>query len=261
MSMLRENDDMVAKLEAAILFEDTDVLIINKPSGVLVHNTGSDHDSYTVADWLAERELAVYDVGESQRDPRTGALLRRGGVVHRLDKETSGVLVLVKNQAAYDHCKRQFHDRLTEKEYRAIVYGTLSRPFGTIDRPIGRSAKDWRRRSAEPGAKGTLRDAVTHWEAVGHGSYHGETFSYVKLIPKTGRTHQLRVHLKAIDRPIVCDELYAGTRVDTSNNLNLQRLALHAHSLTLQLPSGESRRFVAPLPLDLTKAVDHIAEG
>jgi 23S rRNA-/tRNA-specific pseudouridylate synthase len=101
---------------------------------------------------------------------------------------------------------------------------------------------------------------VTDYERIGVGEYDGESFSYLKLIPKTGRTHQLRVHLKAIDRPIVADTLYAPTFVERSNNLGLERLALHAHVLELILPSGESERFVAPVPQAFEEAAERIAE-
>jgi 23S rRNA-/tRNA-specific pseudouridylate synthase len=132
--------------------------------------------------------------------------------------------------------------------------------WGTIDRPIGRSAKDFRLRSAQKGAKGLLRPAITDYERIGVGEYEGESFSYLKLIPKTGRTHQLRVHLKAIDRPIVGDALYAPTFVARSTNLGLDRLALHAHVLELALPQGEVERFVAPVPQPFEEAAERIAE-
>ena len=242
--------------EPTVLYEDADVLVINKPSGLAVHGRGAD-PAGTVVAWLLGRAPEARGVGEP-RIGSDGQELERSGIVHRLDRETSGVMILAKNQSAFDHLKAQFKARLVKKLYRAIVYGRMNESWGTIDRPIGRSAKDWRRRSAERGAKGTLRDAVTHWECCGVGECDGEAFSYVKLRPETGRMHQLRVHLKAIDRPIVGDVLYAGKRTEQSNNLGLTRLALHAHELELLLPRGERERFVAPLPEELIVAVDQI---
>jgi len=241
-----------------ILYENDAVVVINKPAGVFVHEDGSNAGE-TVADWLLGRVPAAAGVGEPGK-AKDGTPLERSGIVHRLDADTSGVLILAKTQDAYEHLKKQFHDRLVKKEYRAFVYGHMRDRWGTIDRPIGRSAQDHRRRSAERGAKGTLRDAITDWECVGMGEYEGEPFSYVKLKPKTGRTHQLRVHLKAIGRPIVGDALYAGKKFEVSNNLELERLALHAHILNLELPSGEEQRFIAPVPLSFEEAADRIVE-
>ena len=227
--MNSENDAAARNEEPTIVYECDDVLVINKPYGWLVFAPN-------------------------------GAELDRSGVVHRLDRETSGVLILAKNQAAHQFLKQQFKDRTVHKEYRAFVYGRLNDRWGTINRPIGRSVKDSRRRSAERGAKGVLREAITDFERIGMGEYLEEPFSYVKLLPKTGRTHQLRAHLRAIDRPIVQDSLYAEHKIEKSNNLELERLALHAHILELVLPSSSTERFIAPVPLDFERAAERIAE-
>lgn len=241
-----------------ILFENDDCVVINKPSGPMVHEDGHS-PTETVVDWFLTMYPNAKGVGEPGRSLQ-GKELERSGVVHRLDRETSGVLVMAKTQAAFLHLKAQFHDRLTKKEYRAFVYGPVREPWGTIDRPIGRSAKDFRLRSAEHGAKGTLRDAVTDWELIGTGRYKDEHFSYVKLFPKSGRTHQIRVHLKAIGKPVVGDALYAAHLIENSNNLDFDRLALHAYFLEIELPSGETKRFIAPLPQIFEEAIEKIAE-
>jgi 23S rRNA pseudouridine1911/1915/1917 synthase len=256
--MKSENEGAERSDAPTILYEDTEVVVINKPYGWLVHEDGS-NDGPTVVEWLVSRVPEAEGVGEPGYSPK-GAELDRSGVVHRLDRETSGVLILAKTQAAHQQLKQQFKDRLVYKEYRAFVYGRLNDRWGTINRPIGRSAKDHRRRSAERGAKGVLREAVTDFERIGVGEYEDEAFSYVKLIPKTGRTHQLRVHLRAIDRPIVGDGLYAEHKLNKSNNLQLNRMALHAYVLELDLPNGSRERFIAPVPLDFEKAVERIAE-
>ncbi|MDC1205368.1 RluA family pseudouridine synthase [Candidatus Pacebacteria bacterium] len=245
-------------MEIKILFEDDDVVVVNKPYGIMVHEDGHTKDE-TIVDWFLSHAPQARGVGESQTSPQ-GEVLERSGVVHRLDAETTGVLVLAKTKESYEHLKKQFHDRLTKKEYRAFVYGHMREKWGTIDRPIGRSAKDFRLKSAQRGAKGTLREAETNWELVGKGEYEGEPFSYMKLMPKTGRTHQIRVHMKSVDRPIVCDTLYAGSKCETSNNLGLNRLALHAHTLELILPNGELQRFIAPLPQEFEDAAERIAQ-
>lgn len=239
-----------------ILFENDDVCVINKPVGVMVHEDGHS-EGETIVDWFLQYAPEAQGVGEPGKSPK-GKTLERSGVVHRLDAETSGVLILAKTQIAFEHLKRQFHDRLAHKEYRAFIYGPVREPWGTIDRPIGRSAKDFRMRSAQHGAKGELRDAITEWQCIGTGQYKGEHFSYMKLRPKTGRTHQIRVHLLAIGKPIVCDALYAQHQTETSNNLDFNRMALHAHVLEITLPDGEEQRFIAPLPQIFEEAAEKI---
>ena len=241
-----------------ILFENDDVVVINKPAGVMVHPDGF-HKEQTIVDWFLEKYPDTKGVGEPQQT-NDGEEMERSGVVHRLDKDTSGVLILAKNQDSYEHLKMQFHDRLTKKEYRAFVYGAIREKWGMIDRPIGRSAKNFRMRSAQRGARGTMREAQTEWELIRQGQYKNEDFSYIKLMPKTGRTHQIRVHLRAIERPVVGDVLYSSHVFQGSNNLGLDRMALHAHILEIVLPNGECERFIAPVPKAFDDASERIAE-
>jgi 23S rRNA pseudouridine1911/1915/1917 synthase len=244
-------------MEPTVLYESDDVLVIDKPVGLLVHADGKT-DAATVVDWFLARCPDAQGVGEQAND-QAGNELDRSGIVHRLDRETSGVMILAKNQKAYEHLKYQFHERLVLKEYRALVYGRINDRWGTINRPIGRSVKDYRRRSAERGAKGVLREAITDFERIGMGEFNDEPFSYIKLFPKTGRTHQLRAHLRAIDRPIVGDTLYAAHLQERSNHLDLDRLALHAHVLEIMLPDKQTERFIAPVPLSIEQAAERIA--
>lgn len=256
--MESENDEKVYKIKPVIIYEDDNVIVINKPYGWLTHADGHSNEP-TVVEWLLSHAPEARGVGETGYSPK-GVELDRSGVVHRLDRETSGVLILAKNQTTHQFLKQQFKNHTVYKEYRALVYGRLNDRWGTINRAIGRSAADRRRRSAERGAKGVLREAVTDFERIGVGEYEGEPFSYVKLMPKTGRTHQLRAHLRAIDRPIVGDTLYGEHRVDKSNNIGLGRLALHAHILELVLLGGQIERFIAPIPQEMEEAAERIAE-
>ena len=242
--------------EPKIIFADDDVLVVDKPAGLLVHSASADPTG-TLVEWFLTKVPEARSVGEPQLN-QAGEALERSGVVHRLDIETSGVLIMAKTQAAFAFLKDQFLERTVKKEYRAIVYGHCQESWGTIDRPIGRSATNWRRRSAERGAKGQLREAKTDWELIGQGEYQNNRFAYLKLLPHTGRTHQLRVHLKAIGHPIVSDELYAGKKLLEHNRLGLGRLALHAYRLELQLPSGSRQQFQADLPPDLLRATEKI---
>ena len=244
-------------MEPTVLHESDDVIVIDKPVGLLVHADGKT-DALTVVDWFLARCPESQGVGEQAND-QAGNELDRSGIVHRLDRETSGVMILAKTQKAYEHLKYQFQERLVLKEYRALVYGRINDRWGTINRPIGRSVKDYRRRSAERGAKGVLREAITDFERVGMGEFNDEPFTYVKLFPKTGRTHQLRTHLRAIDRPIVGDKLYAAHLAERSNHLGLDRLALHAHILEIMLPNKQTERFIAPVPQSMEQAAERIA--
>lgn len=239
--------------DITVLYEDDSVIVVNKPSGIKVHEDGRTEGD-TVVDWLLARTPSVVGVGEPGKGP-DGALLERGGVVHRLDRDTSGALLLVKHQDAFVHMKAQFHDRLVKKEYRAFVYGTMKEKWGTINKPIGRSVTHFKLRSAERGARGLLRDAVTEWELIGQSKTH----AYLRLFPKTGRMHQLRVHLKSVSRPIVHDTYYAPESLTTSGDLGFTRLALHAYSLTCTLPNGEKKTFIAPIPLDFEHAETALA--
>ncbi len=253
--METENGDAArdAAYHITVLYEDDDVVVVNKPAGIMVHGDGRGN-APTVVDWLLVHSPEARGVGEPGL-AQDGAPLERSGVVHRLDTDTSGVLILAKHQSAFEHLKQQFHDHLVRKEYRAFVYGTMKENWGTVDRPIGRSTKDFRLRSAQRGARGTLRPAVTDWELIGQSNTH----AYLKLFPKTGRTHQIRVHMKAIGRPIVCDALYAPESLRYGDNLGLARLGLHAYMLKVILPSGEEKTFIAPFPTDFETASTSLA--
>ena len=188
-----------------IIYEDAYVVAINKPSGVMTHGDGRSKEA-TVSDWFAAAYPESAGVGETQRLP-DGTELARPGVVHRLDRETSGVLILAKTPEAHAHFKAAFQNREAKKTYLAYTYGVPKDRKGTIDFDIGRSRKDFRLRSAQPKAKGTLRDALTKYEVVGEDATGKHAF--VKVMPETGRTHQIRVHLKAIHHPVVGDSLAA----------------------------------------------------
>jgi len=230
----------------SILFEDENLLAIDKPAGLLVHD-GESGKEKTVASWF----LLAYPEAKGVGDAEDSA---RSGVVHRLDKDTSGVMLLAKNQETFLYLKRLFQDRKIKKEYRAFVYGKLKQDFGTIDRAIGRSPRDFRRWLAHPRARGKKRDAITEYEVLKRGG----DFSYLRVLPQTGRTHQIRVHFKAINHPIVCDSLYAENMPPA---LGFARLALHSHKVSFSLPrEGGAIIIEAPLPADFKVAEEAIAK-
>ncbi|HUQ30393.1 MAG TPA: RluA family pseudouridine synthase [Candidatus Paceibacterota bacterium] len=233
-------------MDLPILYEDADMVVIHKPVGVMTHPDGRTN-AKTVSDWFAATYPDAKEVGEAQR-LADGTELVRPGVVHRLDADTSGALVLAKNQAAYTFLKNAFQKRDIKKIYLAFVYGVPKEKMGVIDFDIGRSRKDFRLRSAQPKAKGILRDAITRYQVLSDIGTH----ALLKAYPETGRTHQIRVHLKAIHHPIVCDKLYAPNRVC---DLRFDRLGLHAYEIDLPLPAGERVTVVAPPPPDLMAAI------
>lgn len=232
-----------------IIYEDKSVFVIDKPAGFVVHADGKNKEE-TLTDWILNAYPNMRDIGE----PLTlssGEVIPRPGIVHRIDRETSGVLIVAKTKESFAFLKEQFQNRTALKEYRAFVYGVMKNDSGTIDRPIGRSSKDFRLRSAQRGARGTVRDAITEYEVLKRGS----STTYISVMPKTGRTHQIRAHFKAINHPIICDKLYAPKR---PCELGFTRLALHAFCLALAIPDKENMRFEAPLPYDFEEALKRL---
>lgn len=227
-----------------ILYEDDHILMVNKPAGLVVHSDGKT-DEETLVDWVLTQYPEMRHVGEPMQ--RDGILIERPGVVHRLDRETSGVMVLAKDQETFLFLKNQFQNREISKTYQAVLWGNIKNDTGTIDAPIGRSGKDFRQWSAMRGARGNLREAITDYKVLARFEEGGEKFVFVEAYPKTGRTHQLRVHFKYLGNPIICDGLYASSRPHV---LGFDRLALHARSLTLHLPGGVQKTFEAPYPDD-----------
>ncbi|MEI6022355.1 MAG: RluA family pseudouridine synthase [bacterium] len=232
------------------LFEDENYIVLNKPAGIMVHGDGKTNER-TLVNFVLEKCPEIQGVGDPARLGDTP--IERSGVVHRLDQETSGAIIFAKNQDAFLFLKKQFQDRLVQKEYHAFVWGHFKELSGYVDEPIGRNKGDFRRWTAGRGIRGEVREAYTRWEVVQ--SFEDtamQKFSFLKLYPKTGRTHQLRVHMKYLQRPIVSDHLYAPSFPDA---LGFTRVALHARKVTFMTISGESMTIEAPYPADFTYAL------
>lgn len=218
--------DKIPEIDLPVLYEDTDCLVIDKPIGVLTHSKGAFNPEATVATFARGR---VKDLdGE------------RAGIVHRLDRATSGVMIIAKNPAALAWLQKQFSQRKVKKTYVAVVNGIPEPKEAIIDMPIERNPK--KPQTFRVGANG--KPASTHYIVERSGS----SYSLIKLAPTTGRTHQLRVHLKKLGFPIVGDALYDGETAD--------RLYLHALSLELTLPNKERKVFESPLPKSFTSLVE-----
>ncbi len=247
-----------ATMEPSVLYEDDDVVAVNKPAGLVVHADGRTNER-TLVDWLLTRYPSLAGVGESIH-LTSGGIIERPGIVHRIDRETSGVLIVAKNEDSFLNLKRQFQLRQIEKTYVAFLYGTLKESQGIVDTPIGRSKRDFRRFAVGESAKGTLREAETRYRVL----YSNGGYSYVEAYPKTGRTHQLRVHFSSIGHPIVGDRLYAPKSFlerdlprggALRGGLGFERLALHARSLSFVRPEGGRITIEAALPGDFEKAL------
>ena len=246
-----------------ILYEDNDCLVIDKPAGLMVHSDGRAKGPF-LTDWIVEHFPDTINVG----DPMTatdGTPVNRAGIVHRLDRETSGVLIIAKTKEGHANLKKQFQDRLVTKKYLTFVWGEVKEEFGTINRPIGRSSTDFRRYSAQRGAKGNMREAETYWTKIAdvkwkdknlknideNNNEKEDKFSFIEVEPKTGRTHQIRVHFNAVNHPVVGDTLYAPKRPMA---LGFLRLALHSRSVEFKTLVGKTIKIEAPLPDDFAFA-------
>ena len=226
-------------MEIKILYEDKDILAIDKPSGISVHPDGKNNDE-TISDWAVKNYPELENVGEPLGE------VKRPGIVHRLDKETSGVLLLAKNQQAHQFLKSQFQNHEIKKVYYAIVSGWLKNDTGIVDEPIGRSPVDFRRRLSGRGARGEMRDAVTEYRVLKRFEVEENKYSFLEVMPKTGRTHQIRVHMKFLNTPVVCDKLYAPKNVCPKE---LDRLALHAKYIEFKDMKGELIKVESPNPV------------
>ena len=181
--------------------------------------------------------------------PSTGEKIKRWGIVHRIDRETSGIVLIAKNQETYDFLKKQFLDREIEKAYHAIVYGDVRYDEGIINLPIGRNKSDFRKRATGKAVRGEEREAITHYKTLAR----KEKMSLVEANPQTGRTHQLRIHFADQGHSILKDKLYSVPR---KSPVEIDRLALHAYAIEFELPEGKLIKIIAPYPPDFQKAVD-----
>jgi 23S rRNA pseudouridine1911/1915/1917 synthase len=237
-------------MNPTVISETKDYLILNKPAGLVVHGDGKSKEG-TLADWLLENYPKIKEVGEpwvNQNGDKKGETIYRPGIVHRLDRDTTGVMVIAKTQEMYEHLKQQFKDRDIGKKYEAFAYGNIKENKGTIDRSIGRSKSDFRKWSAQRGARGEMRQAITNFKVL----MRTPQVTHVSIEPQTGRTHQIRVHFKAINHPLVHDQLYAPSQPAL---LGFTRTALHAKEIEFTDLKGKEVVFTAPYPRDFEHAL------
>lgn len=263
---LKEGDDVVINfpekkkmsldpdpsIKFEVLYEDENVVVVNKPAGLTVHPSDNESDK-TLVNGLLAKYPEIKSVGESSIRP---------GIVHRLDKDTSGIMIVAKNNDAYQFLKNQFQAKKSIKKYIALVAGDVRKEDGIISFPIARKRKLPTKQVAvknESQARGKIREAVTEYKVVRRIDVNGKVFTLLEVTPKTGRMHQIRVHFSAIGHPLAGDLKYGSKNVVSIAGLDRQ--FLHAKSLEIEVPIGKDgtlgkkMTFEAPLPDDLKKFI------
>lgn len=224
-----------------VIFEDTNILIINKPSGLVVHPFDYSTEE-TLVDFLMSHVPDIFSIDNpvTLQDKR---IINLGGIVHKLDRDTSGVMVIAKNKKTFDELKAQFRNHTTKKTYLALVEGVVDQSEFTIDAPLGRNKKDYKQQVNPSNPRGELRDAVTDVHVITRNE--NENTTLVELTPKTGRTHQLRAHMSHIGHSIVGDKAYGGIK-------DSHRIMLHAKTLMFEV-GGEKYFFSTEPPEEFSK--------
>lgn len=243
---LRPDDDVVINyqqeefvipdIELPVLYEDDDCVVIEKPIGLLTHSKGAFNPEASVGTWLHNRITDKTLVEADAHQPN-----RRAGIVHRLDRATSGVMIAAKTASGLKSLQKQFSSRKAHKTYYAIAWGHLKQPEAVIDMPIERNPKA--PATFRVGANG--KPAITRYKVL----QETDHYTLIELSPETGRTHQLRVHLAQLGHPIVGDVLYGGKPAD--------RMFLHAYSLEITVPSRERHTFTSELPKEFGEFLSH----
>ncbi len=235
-------------MEPQVIFEDDSFLVIDKPSGLVVNRAETTKQIETVQDWVETKITKI-------KDPATEIekeYASRSGIVHRLDKDTSGLLIIAKTPAAFENLKNQFKNRETVKKYLALVHGKVEPGKGMINAPIERNPFNRKHFGIFPGG----REARTDYQVKNYYNSprrdEGDKLTLLELTPHTGRTHQIRVHLKYIHHPIISDPIYGGRKNVAHDRKWCPRLFLHAAFLQIKHPkSGEALKFESALPRDL----------
>ncbi|MCL4360554.1 RluA family pseudouridine synthase [Patescibacteria group bacterium] len=249
-------------MDIPVIYEDHDVIVINKPPGIVVNNAQSVKGE-TVQDWAALRFKSQIANPNLQKiiDKTHWSLsfghcdfCSRAGIVHRIDKETSGILLIAKTPEIFAELQRQFKEREIKKVYLAVCHGSIVPPEGEIRAPVGRLPWNRERFGIVPGGK----DAVTKYNIIASlecrtTEHNTVPASLAAVYPETGRTHQIRVHLKYIGHPVVGDYLYAGRIVSREDRTWAPRVMLHAWKISFRRPNGSVLSLTAPVPEDMRR--------
>jgi 23S rRNA pseudouridine1911/1915/1917 synthase len=237
-----KNDTLIAnkKIPLKILFKDKNIIVINKQAGIQVHPSHNEKQN-TIVNALINHFPEIIDVHDDSIDGKF-----RPGIVHRLDKDTSGVMVIARNKKVFNELKNNFKNKIIEKKYVAICQGIFAEKEGTIEKPIARSASYRKQVIARKNTKTTIRKAVTNYKVV----KKYRNYSLVEVFPKTGRMHQIRIHLASIGHPVAGDLVYGSRSL-------AKRQLLHAKELKFEL-FGKKYVFSTPIPQDFKEFLSNI---
>ncbi len=228
-----------------IVYEDEDVLVVNKPAGMVVHPAPGNYTGTLV-------NALMHHCGD-ELSSINGVI--RPGIVHRIDKDTSGLLMVAKNDKAHNSLSQQLADHSITRRYRAIVFSNIKEDEGTVDKPIGRDPKNRLRNAV---TELNSKNAVTHYKVL---ERYG-TFTLIEARLETGRTHQIRVHMSYLKHPLLGDELYGPVKSKAASKLGAKRQMLHAGVLGFVHPStGEHMEFESPLPGDFENLIEKLRKG
>lgn len=234
-----------------IIYEDNDIIVVNKPKGMIVHPATGIYTGTLVNALLFHCKDSLSGIG--------GVI--RPGIVHRIDKDTSGLLVVAKNDEAHLSLSEQLKTHTVSRVYHAIAVGNIKDDIGTINKPIGRHPTDRKKMAIVTDPTRTAREAITHYEVIGRFSTPTGRFTYVKCKLETGRTHQIRVHMASIGHPLLGDSVYggSGTKFEATSSSMISGQCLHAKELELIHPrTRELMRFECDLPEDFAKVIDKL---
>lgn len=250
-------------MKIEIIYETPDFLAVNKPAGLLVHPVKNSKE-LALTDWIFKKYPGIKEVGD---DPKI-----RPGIVHRLDKDTSGVILICRNQKFFEYAKKLFQEHKIKKNYLALAYGEIKPKSGVIEKPISIKSDSIKRtihKGKDEKAAITEYKVLEYFEILrlsaliphtilcgGLSPRKSATFSLLKVCPKTGRTHQIRVHLASIGHPIVGDSLYGPKE----NPFGLKRQFLHAESLEFNSTNGSRIKIESELPDDLKNILDKLSD-
>ena len=235
-----------------IIYEDTDLLVINKPAGITVNKSETTTNQETIQEWAGEKLRPKDDQPLAEKTSEQSDFYNRGGIVHRLDKETSGILIIAKNVTTFDKVQEQFKERTIKKTYLSLAHGRIAQDEGEINVPVGRLP--WNRKQFGIITGG--RESKTLFKVIKRfiNKKTQEQLSFVELYPQSGRTHQIRVHLKYIGNPVFSDFLYAGRKTARNDRKVLPRVFLHAAKISFTHPTTEETvSLESSLPSELSE--------
>jgi len=245
LNTFKQEQYLKSKIKLKIIYQDNDLLVIDKQAGLSAH---PNEKSLKLREEVTLLDILVRDFPKIKKMEG-----KRPGIVHRLDKETSGLMIVALNKKSYEVLKKQFQAREVKKIYKSLLLGRLKPREGAIEASIGRSYKDRSKMSVVGRNEG--KAAITEYKAVEYLLGNNNSYSLLDIYPITGRTHQIRVHFSSIGHPVVGDKIYGKKR--KINGLNRQ--FLHAYSIEFTLPSGRRRKFKSELPEDLKSFLNKLA--